>query len=73
MKTYKIVEYSYPSSPNACRFGFSKVGCFTLLTADETNGHKTQVAFATLTEAKSAGEAYKHPWHPEMNSGWRAA
>ncbi len=76
MTSYKIVEWSYPSSINAKQFGFPKTGCFTLHTANlelvPFDGHKTVGGFATLDEAKKAGEKFPFAWHGEMNSGWRA-
>jgi hypothetical protein len=77
MKSYKLVEWSYPSSPNAEQFGFAKKGCYTLHTANTEfvpfDGHKTIGGFATLSEAKAAGEPLPFPWHPAMSEGWRAA
>lgn len=76
MKSYKLVEWSYPSSDNAKRFGFAKTGCYTLHTANGElvpfDGHKTVSGHATLAEAKKAGEAFPYPWHPAMSEGWRA-
>jgi len=71
MISYKLVEFSYPSSTNASRLGFSKTGCYTLHTAS-TEGHKTLSGHATLKEAKAAGELLPHPWHPAMREGWRS-
>ena len=76
MKSYKLVEWSYPSSPNAVEFGFPKTGCYTLHTANMEfvpfDGHKTVGGYATLAEAKRAGESFPYPWHPAMKEGWRA-
>jgi hypothetical protein len=76
MKSYKLVEWSYPTSPNAIRFGFAKTGCYTLHTANVEfvpfDGHKTVSGHGTLEEAKQAGEAFPYQWHPEMSNGWRA-
>ena len=38
MGTVKSVEYSYPSSPNAEKFGFGNTGCYTVETADSVHG-----------------------------------
>lgn len=72
MNSYKLVEFSYPSSPNAAKFGFAKTGCYTLHTASPTAGHKTVAGFATLREAKLAGSDVALPWHQAMSEGWRA-
>lgn len=77
MKSYKLVEWSFPTSTNAKRFGFEKQGCFTLHVANAEfvpfDGHKTVSGHATLAEAKQAGLAFPFPWHQAMNEGWRAA
>ncbi|MES2367035.1 MAG: hypothetical protein V4563_14260 [Pseudomonadota bacterium] len=74
MKT-KLIEWSYPSSPNAVQFGF-KSGCYTLQTMDTNlvpfDGHKIVSAHATIKEARLAGESLPFPWHVSMASGWRA-
>lgn len=77
--SYKLVEFSYPSSPNAVEFGFAKTGCYTLHTANmgfvPLDGHKTVGGYATAKQAVQAGmtgRAALYPWHAEMNSGWRA-
>jgi hypothetical protein len=54
--THKSVDYSYPTSPNAERFGFSKSGCYTISLNDPT-GVRTPVAvsaYSTLDEALKA-------------------
>lgn len=57
-RSYKLVEWSYPSSPNAVQFGFAKTGCYTLYTANHEfvpfDGHKTIGGYASLAEAKAA-------------------
>jgi hypothetical protein len=53
MKT-KTVGYSYPSSPNACQFGFSKTGCYSIATIRHDSGRQPPFAVAakaTLAEA----------------------
>ena len=72
----KRIEWSYPTSSNAKQFGFEQSGCFTLHTANMEfvpfDGHKTVAGFATLAEAKQAGEPLPFPWHPAMSEGWRS-
>ena len=76
MKSYKLVEWSYPTSQNAIDFGFSKTGCFTLHTANfefvPFDGHKTVAGFLTFAEAKIAGNKLPFRWHTAMSEGWRA-
>ncbi len=78
MKSYKLVEWSYPSSDNAKQFGFPKTGCYTLHIANNEfvpfDGHRTVSGHKTLAEARQKGNADypKFPWHNEMNNGWRA-
>lgn len=62
--THKEVNWSYPTSPNAVKFGFSKSGCFTLSVIDRKDfklpkgisGHPTR------EQAIDAGIAIDLPW-----------
>jgi len=76
VKSYKLVEWSYPTSSNAKQFGFEKSGCYTLHTANNEfvpfDGHKTVGGFATLAEANQAGESFPLQWHESMKTGWRS-
>lgn len=66
--TSKIVNFSYPTSPNAVRFGFGAAGCWTLslnythattlIPPRAVSGH------ATRDEALAAGRARQEPWNP---------
>lgn len=75
---YKLVEWSYPTSDNAKRFGFYKTGCYTLHIANNAfvpfDGHKTVAGFKTIAEAKAMGNTQypQFPWHKAMSEGWRA-
>lgn len=56
MKT-KSIAYSYPTSPNATKYGF-KGGCYTV---EIHNGSKPPVvasAHETIEEARKAAEAF---------------
>lgn len=61
---YKEIGWSYPTSPNAKRFGF-KQGCFTVSTVDYVNGTpkppKAVAGFATLKEAIEFLATMKQP------------
>lgn len=72
IRSYKLVEYAYPTSGFAKQFGFEKTGCYLLQTADPVNGHRTFGGYRTAAKAREAGELYPHPWHEAMNEGWRA-
>jgi hypothetical protein len=57
----KSVDWSYPTSPNAHRFGF-KDGCYTIST---TEGCQLPVAVsghATKEQAMEASKAIPLPW-----------
>jgi hypothetical protein len=64
----KTVEYSYPSSSNAAKFGFSNSGCYTVETIGEHYGShsipKPVAAFATKDEAVKYAETLPYEWHP---------
>lgn len=74
--TTKSVEYSYPTSDNAIRFGFEQEGCWTVQRVSRDNGQlrstEAIAGFATLTEALEHARAWPLPWcslclayHPE--------
>jgi hypothetical protein len=64
----KVVDWSYPSSPNATRFGFSRTGCWTVsrhfahetrsILPEHLSGH------ATRPEALAAAGQMPEPWSP---------
>ncbi len=65
----KCVDYSYPTSTNAVRFGFHK-GCWTvnLTTFSETCGNTKAVAgFATFAEARAHAETLPNEWASWVN------
>lgn len=67
MTILKTVEYSYPSSTNATRFGFGDKGCYTVEEIKQTDkGSKTVAIAAYLTkpEAVKHAETLPHQWHP---------
>lgn len=53
--TRKSVEWSFPSSTNATRAGFSRAGCWTLNVEDPT-GRQTPVALASFDTRAQAME-----------------
>lgn len=60
----KEIGWSYPSSPNAVRFGFGKSGCWTVST---TRGQKPPVALsghAERSEALTAALKLPYDWAP---------
>ncbi len=62
MKT-KRIEYSYPTSPNADRFGF-KSGCYTVEMGEcpQLKPFKAIAGFATLNEAKQFAVRLPEPF-----------
>lgn len=60
MNTYKGVDFSYPSSPNAVRFGYAKTGCWTITVyTQDIDGNLVS------QQPKSA--------HPDQDSAFAAA
>ena len=58
----KRIEYSYPSSPNACAYGFAKAGCYTVQVIE--SGKVLSIAgYATLEEARRHAPCANFP-HP---------
>jgi hypothetical protein len=47
-----VIEWSYPTSPNADRFGF-KCGCYTVQLVLDDRYQKALYGFATELEAKA--------------------
>lgn len=52
METKILIEWSYPTSPNAQKFGFKK-GCYTVSSVKGNNPPKELIAFATKQEAEN--------------------
>lgn len=77
MTTTKQVEWSYPTSTNAARFGFNRVGCWTLslIVYEAASGHTITAVLGTESKetAMSAASEMPFPWsaamlhcHPEL-------
>ena len=49
----KAIGWSYPSSPNAVRFGFSRTGCYSVNRLHGSDRPKSLAGFATWAEAKA--------------------
>ena len=60
--TTKRVDYSYPTSTNATRFGFGKTGCYTVETVKHPQPPKAVAGFSTLDEARAHAETLPCPW-----------
>lgn len=63
-KITKRVAYSYPSSPNACRFKFP-AGCWTVETVEYNPDMQPPVAvkgFAKFSEAQKHAESLPYPF-----------
>lgn len=62
MNKYKLIEWSYPSSPNADRFGF-KDGCWTVEIV--TGGLPRAISgHANRLEALAIAQKMPLPWDP---------
>lgn len=61
----KQVAYSYPSSPNAEKFGFGKTGCYTVSLVALSPVRKPPVSvigLASLESAKAYANTMPEPW-----------
>ena len=61
----KAIAYSYPTSPNAERFGFGAAGCFTVeLTELEPQRQPPRAvsAFADIEEAETQAALLPEAW-----------
>lgn len=59
----KWVDYAYPSSTYAKRFGFNKVGCFVVLVADSSKElPKAILAYKTEQEAIDSANLLTNQW-----------
>lgn len=67
-----IVDFAYPSSPHARRFGYERHGCYIVKQYDIAKLDKILSVHSTLLGARNAALATGLPLHPFMNTGWRA-
>lgn len=62
----KEVSYSYPTSPNAIKFGYAKCGCYTVsLRWKDGEGRwlsRELAGHATKDQARAYGEALPYLW-----------
>lgn len=59
--TTKAVSFSYPTSPNALRFGH-KAGCFCVELTYDGKPPVALCGFSTLAEALKHAEGLGFPW-----------
>jgi hypothetical protein len=59
----KMVDYSYPTSPNAQKFGFNQSGCYTVTIIFGIRTPKSLAGFATKEEAIKYAETLPHEWN----------
>ncbi len=55
-ETRKEIGYAYPTSPDACDFGFKNTGCYTVALVERGAPPKTLKAFADKASAKTYAE-----------------
>lgn len=58
----KRIEWSYPSSGNATRFGLANYGCYTVETVAGNEPPSAVAGFLTLAEARAHAETLPFPW-----------
>lgn len=64
MKT-KTVDFAYPTSTVAGRFGYSDTGCYVVgVKASDEAKQRYKAAFATKKKAIEYGNTLAIPWHP---------
>jgi len=63
MKT-KLVQFSYPSSDNASRFGFAKLGCYTVETWELPDAPVAIAGYYNKADAMAHAETLPEPWNP---------
>ena len=59
----KLVDYSYPTSANAKKHGFSTVGCYTVSVATGHAPARAVRAFADKTAALAFARTLPMPFH----------
>lgn len=62
MKTVKAINWSYPSSGNARRFGFHDAGCWTVSVGEFGQPLKGVAGFAEKPEAIAHAKALPFEW-----------
>lgn len=61
-KTVKEMNWSYPSSPNATKFGFSLIGCWTVSTVTGCKPPVAQRGYTSKAEARQYADTLPHEW-----------
>jgi hypothetical protein len=59
---FKSVEWSYPTSTNAKRFGFHDTGCWTVQLTKGIRPPKATAGFKTREEAMAHAETMSEKW-----------
>lgn len=62
--SYKSVEWAYPTSDNARRFGFVKSGCWTVETSAAGKPPKALAGYAQKADALAHAKTIELNWHP---------
>ena len=65
MKT-KTVEYSYPTSPNAEKFGFGETGCWTVEILEPGKYPISCTAFEDIRDAINRALEMPEKWNPSF-------
>jgi hypothetical protein len=60
----KRIEYSYPTSPNAERYGYGRIGCYTIAIIHTPMAIPVTVdAYPTYEEAKACADKLAMPYN----------
>ena len=58
----KSVEYAYPTSPHAEKWGFGKSGCYTVQQGEQTLPKVVIAAYTEQADAIAHAERLELPW-----------
>jgi len=66
---YYLVEYAYPTSTTAKKFGHERTGCYTVVLCPDTswNGWENVAGFAKREDAEDYADELGLPQHPIKN------
>lgn len=60
--TFKSVDYAYPTSPSASKFGFGKTGCYCVELSKDQQPPKAIAGYATRQEALAHAKRLPESW-----------
>lgn len=74
MNRFKWIDFAYPTSDNAKKFGAYSTGCYVIYTATKKGLPKAFKAYMTEQEAINSANTMPHQWWPVyVNQGRKIA